>query len=98
MDDGVGRLVDESGLRPEGVRSLRPFDPALSARRIDHKPNDALRRWLAAEFERAGLKRNGAVGQAQSWVIPGVAFLAHLHQLARQGVTIYSRPEQLPPQ
>lgn len=77
---------------------VRPFDPALSARRIDHKPNDALRRWFAAEFERAGLKRNGAVGQAQSWVIPGVAFLAHLHQLARQGVTIYSRPEQLPPQ
>lgn len=76
---------------------VRPFDPALSARRIDHKANEALRRWFAAEFERAGLKRNGQVGQAASWVIPGVGFLAHLRQLAQQDITIYSLPDQLPP-
>jgi aminoglycoside 3-N-acetyltransferase len=85
-------------LTAQGARvevPVRPFDPELAKWRIDQKPRADLRDWFAAEFERAGLKRNGRVGAAQSWTIEGVAFLNHLRGLAARGITIYSRPEQL---
>lgn len=74
---------------------VRAYDPAISPRRIDQKGRDDLREWFAREFEGAGLKRNGAVGQAASWVIPGPAFLAHLKTLASEGITIYATPPEL---
>lgn len=76
---------------------VRPFDPAVTPRRIDQKARGDLRAWFATEFEAAGLKRNGRVGSADSWLIPGIDFLTHLHRLADRGLTIYAEPEQLPP-
>ncbi len=74
---------------------VRPFDPAITPRRIDQKARGDLRTWFAAEFEANGLKRNGRIGMADSWLIPGVDFLAHLRLLATRGLTIYATPEQL---
>jgi len=78
------------------VVPVRPYDPTISARRIDHKSRDDLRAWFAREFEAVGLKRNGMVGQASSWLIPGPPFIAHLLELAANGVTIYSTADQMP--
>lgn len=74
---------------------IRPFDPAITPRRIDQKDRGDLRDWFAAEFDRAGLRRRGRVAAAESWVIEGPAFLAHLHELAGRGITIYSTAEEL---
>lgn len=74
---------------------VRPFDPEITPLRIDQKARGDLRAWFAAEFERAGLKTNGRVGQADCWTIPGVDFLDHLRALAARGITIYSKPESL---
>ena len=74
---------------------VRAFDTAIAARRIDTKARADLREYFAHSFERAGLKRNGQVGQAESWVIPGRGFLHHLNTLARSGITIYSTAEEL---
>lgn len=74
---------------------VRPFDPDITPRRIDQKARADLRDWFAAEFSRAGLKTNGRVAQADSWTIPGPAFLDHLRVLAGRGITIYSTPEEL---
>jgi aminoglycoside 3-N-acetyltransferase len=74
---------------------VRPFDPAFGTRRIDHKDRGDLREWFAREFDRDGLRRSGRVAAAEAWVIPGPAFLDHLHALARRGITIYALPEDL---
>lgn len=74
---------------------VRPFDPELAKLRIDQKARADLRAWFAAEFERAGLKANGRVGEAECWTISGVAFLDHLRALAARGITIYAKPDQL---
>lgn len=85
--------IDEDGHRC--IVPVRAFDPVIAERRIDHKPRADLRAFFAAEFERAGLKRNGLVGLGESWVIPGRAFLDHLHAMAEQTITIYSTAEEL---
>jgi aminoglycoside N3'-acetyltransferase len=74
---------------------LRPFDPTLARRRIDHPSREDLRHYFMAEFQRAGLLRHGVVGQAQSWWIPARGFYQHLERLAGDGVTIYATPDQL---
>ena len=74
---------------------VRAFVPELMPQRIDHKARADLREWFAAEFDAVGLKRNGPVGQAMAWTIPGPAFLAHLLKLADEGITIYATPQQL---
>jgi aminoglycoside N3'-acetyltransferase len=74
---------------------VRPFAPAVAARRIDYAARDDLRAYLRQEFEQAGLRVNGKVGEAEAWFIPARAFLDHLEGLAGQGITIYSTPEQL---
>lgn len=74
---------------------VRPFTAAASASRIDHPGRGDLRDYFQREFELAGLKTNGAVGEAQAWIIPGRAFFDHLERLAGHGITIYSSPEQL---
>lgn len=74
---------------------VRPFDPQVTPRRIDQRERADLRDWFAREFDRAGLRRNGQVAAAASWVIEGPAFLNHLHQLAERGITVYSTAEEL---
>jgi aminoglycoside N3'-acetyltransferase len=85
--------LDRDGRRCEVP--VRPFAPGVAARRIDYAAREDLRDWFRAEFERAGLRVNGRVGEADAWLIPARGFFDHLHTLAEQGITIYSTPEQL---
>jgi aminoglycoside N3'-acetyltransferase len=85
--------LDREGKRCEVP--VRPFAPGVAARRIDYAAREDLRDWFRAEFERAGLRVNGKVGEADAWFIPARGFFDHLHTLAEQGITIYSTPEQL---
>lgn len=74
---------------------VRPFAPAVAARRIDYAAREDLREYFREEFERAGLRVNGKVGEGDSWFIPARAFFDHLEKMAGQGITIYSTQEQL---
>ncbi|MDN2697683.1 AAC(3) family N-acetyltransferase [Janthinobacterium sp. SUN073] len=85
--------LDHAGRRWEVP--VRPFDQAVAQRRIDHASRDDLRDYFAREFDAAGLRVNGQVGDAASWCIPAQAFYAHLHQLASEHVTIYASAAQL---
>jgi aminoglycoside N3'-acetyltransferase len=85
--------MDHDGKRCEVP--VRPFAPAVAARRIDYAAREDLRDWFRAEFERAGLRVNGKVGDAEAWFIPARGFFDHLQTLAEQGITIYSTPAQL---
>jgi aminoglycoside 3-N-acetyltransferase len=85
--------LDRDGRRCEVP--VRPFAPSVAARRIDYAAREDLRDYFRAEFERAGLRVNGKVGEAESWFIPARAFFDHLEKLAGEGITAYSTPEQL---
>ena len=85
--------IDQAGQRSEVP--LRPFDPELAQRRIDHRSREDLRAYFMAEFKRAGLLHSGQVGEAPSWWIPAQGFFDHLQRLAGENLTIYSTPEQL---
>lgn len=85
--------LDKEGKRWEVP--VRPFVPAVAARRIDYAAREDLRTYFRREFERAGLRVNGRVGEAESWFIPARGFFDHLKGLAAEGITIYSTPEQL---
>ncbi|NHQ90089.1 AAC(3) family N-acetyltransferase [Janthinobacterium lividum] len=74
---------------------VRPFDPTVAQRRIDHPGRGDLRDYFHREFDAAGLRVNGQVGDAASWCIPAQAFYAHLRQLASDNVTIYATAAQL---
>lgn len=74
---------------------VRPFDPAVAQRRIDHPGRGDLRDYFAREFDAAGLRVNGQVGDAASWLIPAQAFYDHLRRLASDHVTIYASAAQL---
>ena len=74
---------------------VRPYDPALSERRIDHKLRADLQAYFKQEFERAGLRVNGRVGDADSWFIPAAGFFDHLKQLAFKNITIYSTADEI---
>jgi aminoglycoside 3-N-acetyltransferase len=85
--------LDHAGRRWEVP--VRPFDPAVAQRRIDHPGRGDLRDYFHREFDAAGLRVNGQVGDAASWAIPAQAFFAHLRQLASEHVTIYASAAQL---
>ncbi|WP_426073738.1 AAC(3) family N-acetyltransferase [Janthinobacterium sp. DSP2-3-3] len=85
--------LDHAGHRWEVP--VRPFDPAVAQRRIDHPGRDDLREYFHREFDAAGLRVNGQVGDAASWCIPAQAFFEHLRQLASEHVTIYASAAQL---
>ena len=72
-----------------------PLDPKFSAGRIDHKGGEHLREFFWKEYERAGLLTSGPVGEATTWIVPARGCFEHLVTLAKQGITIYSTPEQL---
>ena len=74
---------------------VRPFDPLVAQRRIDHPGRGDLREYFAREFDAAGLRVNGQVGDAASWAIPAQTFFEHLRQLASEHVTIYASAAQL---
>jgi len=74
---------------------VRPYDPALSERRIDHKLRADLQEYFKQEFERAGLRVNGRVGDADSWFIPAIGFFKHLEKMSSEGMTIYSTAEDM---
>lgn len=74
---------------------VRPFDPLVAQRRIDHPGRVDLRAYFQREFDAAGLRSTGQVGDATSWLIPAQAFYAHLRRLAGEDVTIYATAAQL---
>lgn len=74
---------------------VRSFDPAIAQRRIDHPGRGDLRDYFAREFDAAGLRVNGQVGEAVAWAIPAQAFYEHLRQLASEHVTIYATAGEL---
>ncbi|MES2878583.1 MAG: AAC(3) family N-acetyltransferase [Pseudomonadota bacterium] len=74
---------------------VRPFNATLSELRIDHKLRTDLRDYFQKEFERAGLRMNGSVGSADSWIIPAQGFFDHLKKLADEKITIYSTEQEL---
>ena len=94
-DDKTFQLpcLDHAGERWEVP--VRPFLAVVPGSRIDHPSRADLRDYFQLEFERAGLRVNGRVGEAAAWLIPGQAFFSHLKQLSDQGITIYSSAEQL---
>ncbi len=85
--------LDHAGRRWEVP--VRPFDQAVAQRRIDHPGRGDLRDYFHREFDTAGLRVNGQVGDAASWCIPAQAFYAHLERLASDNVTIYASAAQL---
>ena len=85
--------LDHAGRRWEVP--VRPFDQAVAQRRIDHPGRGDLRDYFHQEFDAAGLRVNGQVGDAASWCIPAQAFYAHLGRLASDNVTIYATAAQL---
>ena len=85
--------LDHAGRRWEVP--VRPFNPAVAQRRIDHPGRDDLRDYFSREFDAAGLRVNGQVGDAASWAIPAQAFFEHLRRLASEHVTIYASAAQL---
>lgn len=74
---------------------VRPLDPEYARRRIDTPGRGDLRDYFWNEFSGAGLLRAGMVGEARSWSIQARRFYAHLETLMREGITIYSTPEEL---
>jgi aminoglycoside 3-N-acetyltransferase len=72
-----------------------PLDPKFVPRRIDQRSRDDLRDYFWREFTRVGLLRVGQVGEARTWWMPARDFFDHLITLAREGITIYSTPEEL---
>lgn len=85
--------LDKTGQRWEVP--VRPFARDVAARRIDYAEREDLRNYFRREFESAGLRINGQVGEAEAWFIPARTFFEHLQALAAEGITIYSTPEQL---
>ena len=74
---------------------VRPFDPLIARRRIDQPGRGDLRDYFAREFDAAGLRVNGQVGEAAAWLIPAQAFYEHLRQMASEHITIYASAEEL---
>lgn len=86
-------VLDQDGKRWQVP--IRPFAALVQGLRIDYKERADLRAYFQQEFERAGLRKNGQVGDAACWTIPAQGFFDHLKQLAAERITIYSTPEQL---
>lgn len=75
--------------------SVNPLDPEYAKTRIDRRDSTALREYFWQEFTQAGILTVGKVGQATSWVASGRKFYDHLYALMKEGITIYSTPDEL---
>lgn len=74
---------------------VQPFDKAYSKQRIDQADRSDLRMFFQNVFSEAGIIKTFKVGQAESWIGQAREFLQFLEDMASQGITIYSGPEQL---
>lgn len=74
---------------------VTPLDPKFVKRRIDQKARKDLRKYFWNEFTRIGLLTVGEVGQATSWLNSARSFYKHLISLVKEGITIYSTPDEL---
>lgn len=74
---------------------VRPFDPSIAKRRIDHADREDLREFFLRDFQAEGLLTSGQVGSASAWSIRVDDFYKRLLSLAKSGITIYSTPEDL---
>ncbi|MBI5118367.1 AAC(3) family N-acetyltransferase [Candidatus Poribacteria bacterium] len=77
------------------VVRVRPLDPHYVKQRIDQKEREDLRAYFWQEFRAAGLLTTGKIGSASSWQTQARGFFDHLVRLMREGITIYSTPEEL---
>ena len=74
---------------------VRPFDPEVVKRRIDHPERGDLRDYFWHDFQTRGLLAQGQVGSARTWSVRADDFYARLAALAGRGITIYSAPQDL---
>jgi aminoglycoside 3-N-acetyltransferase len=74
---------------------VNPLDPQFAKLRIDQNNREDLRKYFWNEFTEAGLLHAGKVGQATSWLISSQLFYKHLVKLAKEGITVYSSPDEL---
>lgn len=74
---------------------VTPLDPKFTPQRVDAKDRHDLREYFWKEFESAGLLNVGRVGLATCWYVKAKTFLNHITMLMKEGITIYSTPEEL---
>lgn len=74
---------------------ITPLDPAYNPRRIDNKARGDLQQFFMDDFRRAGILKDGKVGEAAAWFVSAKDFYARLEWLAKRGVTVYSEAAQL---
>jgi len=74
---------------------IRPHDPSVAKTRIDKEGNGYLREYFRREFLNAGVIAEGKIGNAISWLAKTQDFYNHLEKLMKDGITIYSTPEEL---
>jgi len=72
-----------------------PFDPNTNSTRMDDASRDDLRDYFWQEFTQAGVLTVGEVGQAVAWIASANEYIEHLIGLMKDGITIYSTPEEL---
>jgi aminoglycoside N3'-acetyltransferase len=71
---------------------VNPHEPDVAQGRIDRQ--EYISDYFRDEFMRVGLMKMGRVGEGNAWFIPAKAFYNHLVELMREGITIYSTPEE----
>lgn len=74
---------------------VRPFNPAIVKRRIDHADREDLREFFWRDFQAEGLLIEGQVGSAKTWSVRANDFYERLLVLAKNGITIYSTAAEL---
>ncbi|WP_171014014.1 AAC(3) family N-acetyltransferase [Chitinivorax sp. B] len=84
--DWEGRLIEVP---------VTPLDPVYNPRRIDNKARGDLQQFFMDDFRRAGILKDGKVGQAAAWFVNAQDFYGRLEWLAERGITIYAEPEKI---
>jgi len=74
---------------------VTPLDPKYKKIRIDNENRQDLRTYMWKEYIHAGIVKTGKVGAATGWITSINKFYDHLILLMREGITIYSTPEEL---
>lgn len=87
-----GRYIDARGEMVE--RPLMRYDPDVAKYRIDQPHGEWIRDRLREHFQRKQLLQRFTFGAAPSLVIDANALYQETCELARQGVTIYTRESQ----
>jgi len=74
---------------------VTPHDPQYAKIRIDNKNRQDLRDYFWHEYNRAGILKVGKIGMATSWYASAKSYYNHRIALMREGITIYSSPDEL---